>query len=163
MHYHNLIFDDDNDNSDTPISFSKVSSHRVAWLQQHDTFFEQLTIQETLDLAVFFEWSQLSIKDRHYISQSCLESLGLASIQNRRVGSAIGGSTKAMGKKGSRLSGGERRRLSVALELVVCSFIDQTWFFPSCTLGWLLVAPICADPFHTSCCINQTNMYCTTD
>lgn len=88
-----------------------VLSHRVAWLQQQDVFFERLTVQETLDLAVFLEWPRLSRKQRQAISSNSLESLGLSRVKDRQVGSP-------RMSNGANLSGGEMRRLSVALELV---------------------------------------------
>jgi ABC-type multidrug transport system ATPase subunit len=82
----------------------------VAWLQQQDAFFERLTVQETLDLAVYLEWPGLTKDQRDDMTQTCLESLGLSKVRTRQVGSP---------SNGASLSGGEMRRLSVAVELVV--------------------------------------------
>ncbi|CAB9504643.1 Putative white-brown complex homolog protein 30 [Seminavis robusta] len=95
-------------------SCGPVLPDTVAWLQQQDAFFEQLTVQETLDLAVFLEWPLLPKSQRDGMAQACLEALGLTKVRSRRVGNP----TKARASNGATLSGGELRRLSVALELV---------------------------------------------
>jgi ABC-type multidrug transport system ATPase subunit len=96
---------------------STVLAEQVAWLEQHDNFFEMLTVLETLTLAAFLELPQLSKKERHALVQHKLEALGLANASHRRIGSSLvlfGDNNNNNG----RLSGGERRRLSVALELL---------------------------------------------
>jgi len=91
-----------------------VQTTEVAWLQQHDVFFERLTVEETLNFVAFLELPHLSRPERQNVAKSCLDSLGLSSVQSRQVGSA-----KAIqATDGASLSGGERRRLSVAVELV---------------------------------------------
>ena len=94
---------------------SPVLPDSVAWLQQQDAFFERLTVLETLDLAVYLEWPLLTKIQRDHITQSCLHSLGLDKVKERQVGSP----KYAHSSSGPTLSGGEMRRLSVALELVV--------------------------------------------
>jgi ABC-type multidrug transport system ATPase subunit len=97
------------------VKCAPVQSGSVAWLQQHDAFFERLTVKETLDLAVFLELSHLSKVQREAVSQSCLDALGLSAVQTRPVGSP----KAARILDGATLSGGEMRRLSCAVELVV--------------------------------------------
>lgn len=97
------------------VKCAPVQSGSVAWLQQHDAFFERLTVKETLDLAVFLELSHLSKRQRDEVSQSCLGALGLSAVQTRPVGSP----KAARVLDGATLSGGEMRRLSCAVELVV--------------------------------------------
>lgn len=97
------------------IKCGPVRPGSVAWLQQHDAFFERLTVKETLDLAVFLELPQLSLSERDQVAQSCLDSLGLSQLKPRQVGSPKASRTS----DGATLSGGEMRRLSVAVELVV--------------------------------------------
>lgn len=87
----------------------------VAWLQQHDAFFEHLTVKETLDLATYLELPHLPASRRDEIAKSCLESLGLSSLVSRPIGS----NKASKVSNGASLSGGELRRLSVAVELVV--------------------------------------------
>jgi ABC-type multidrug transport system ATPase subunit len=92
------------------ISLTRVPVNQVAWLQQKDDFFGMLTVEETLLLAAFLELPHLAAPHRQQLVQNHLDALGLAHAADRRIGDYVGG--------GSRLSGGERRRLSVALELL---------------------------------------------
>jgi ABC-type multidrug transport system ATPase subunit len=87
----------------------QVQGGRVAWLQQKDSFFTMLTVQETLELAAFFELPQFTERQIAKRVRSTMDSLGLARLKDRRIGDS------AMNKG---LSGGERRRLSLALELI---------------------------------------------
>jgi ABC-type multidrug transport system ATPase subunit len=87
----------------------QVQGGRVAWLQQKDSFFSMLTVQETLELAAFLELSQFTERQHAKRVRSTMDSLGLARLKDRRIGDS------AMNKG---LSGGERRRLSLALELI---------------------------------------------
>jgi ABC-type multidrug transport system ATPase subunit len=92
------------------LSLARIPVNQVAWLQQKDDFFGMLTVEETLRLAAFLELPHLPAKRRQQLVHSHLDALGLAHAADRRIGDYVGG--------GSRLSGGERRRLSVALELL---------------------------------------------
>ena len=92
-----------------------IRTDHVAWLRQHDAFFERLTVKETLDLAVFLELPHLTLSQRDEVAQNCLDSLGLSALQSRYVGSA---KASRVSDGGASLSGGELRRLSVAVELV---------------------------------------------
>jgi len=78
----------------------------VAFMQQNDNFFEMLTVQETLQLASFLELP-FSERQRQRQVKSMMGSLDLVRLKDRRVGDSATG-----------LSGGEKRRLSLALELV---------------------------------------------
>ena len=91
----------------------RMTPQQVAWLQQHDSFFELLTVQETLQLAAFLELPHWDAEQRDALVQVKLQALGLASVADRRVGGYHGSSSSS-----ERLSGGERRRLAVALELL---------------------------------------------
>ena len=86
-----------------------VQGGQVAWLQQSDAFFDMLTVRETLEMAAFLELPHFTQRQRDRRVQSSMDSLGLTKLQNRRVGSSA---------RNSGLSGGERRRLSLALELI---------------------------------------------
>lgn len=96
----------------TPIQLSRIPTQEVAWLQQHDDFFSMLTVRETLDLAAYLELPHLVLSQRDALVQTHLDALGLAHAADRPIGSDLTGLGTA------RLSGGERRRLSVALELL---------------------------------------------
>ncbi len=90
----------------------RMTPPQVAWLQQHDSFFELLTVQETLQLAAFLELPHWSADKRDALVQTKLQALGLAAVADRKVGGYHGSSSSY------KLSGGERRRLAVALELL---------------------------------------------
>ena len=81
----------------------RMGGGKVAWLQQQDSFFHMLTVQETLQFAAFLELPNSSKKQRQQTVLSLMESLGLAKLAPRKV---------------EGLSGGEKRRLSLALELL---------------------------------------------
>ncbi|CAB9528087.1 Putative white-brown complex homolog protein 30 [Seminavis robusta] len=116
LHYQLDNGHSNNNNNDNNYNYkcAPVQSGGVAWLQQHDAFFERLTVKETLDLAVFLELPHLSWTQRDQVARSCLDSLGLSPLQDRPVGSPK--ASRVL--DGATLSGGEMRRLSVAVELV---------------------------------------------
>lgn len=87
----------------------RVQGGRVAWMQQQDNFFDMLSVQETLELAAFLELPQHSNAERGQRLTSLMESLGLVKLKDRKVGNAA---------SHNGLSGGEKRRLSLALELI---------------------------------------------
>eukprot|EP00980_Cylindrotheca_fusiformis_P013319 scaffold3389_cov119-Cylindrotheca_fusiformis.AAC.11 len=89
----------------------RIDTGRVAWLQQHDSFFSMLTVKETLEMAAFLELPLFTEKQRKARVRATMDSLGLRKIENR----AVGGPPNT--NKGS-LSGGEQRRLSLARELI---------------------------------------------
>jgi ABC-type multidrug transport system ATPase subunit len=87
----------------------QVHGGKVAWLQQKDSFFSMLTVQETLELAAFLELPKFNERQRLKRVRATMDSLGLAKLKDRRIGDSTA-------NKG--LSGGEQRRLSLALELL---------------------------------------------
>ena len=87
----------------------QVQGGQVAWLQQKDNFFSMLTVKETLELAAFLELPQFTELQRLRRVNGILDSLGLSKLKDRKIGDS------AMHQG---LSGGERRRLSLALELI---------------------------------------------
>lgn len=142
------------------VSIQRILSNQIAWLQQHDDFFTQLTVRETLQFASFFELPHLSTKQRNILIQKTVDSLGLSKTLDRVIGEYNSESTQSTvtftkikknkkmnrwssfvneklstllhsnakkntkgtpsssGNSGGRLSGGERRRLSFAIELL---------------------------------------------
>nr|ATB19622.1 putative ABCG7 [Juniperus scopulorum] len=85
------------------------ASHKIAYVRQEDLFFSQLTVRETLSLAAELQLSKLtSSEDREKYVDDLLNRLGLVSCANCIVGDA-----KVRG-----ISGGEKKRLSVACELI---------------------------------------------
>jgi len=102
--------------------FLSARNGEVANLQQHDNFFSMLTPRETIDLAAYLQLVDLNKEDRKILVESLLDSLGLRHIATRTIGdsgdSSSSGSLGLTSGSNGCLSGGERRRLSVALELV---------------------------------------------
>jgi ABC-type multidrug transport system ATPase subunit len=88
---------------------SGVQGGRVAWMQQEDNFFDMLSVQETLELAAFLELPEHLETARQQQVRSIIESLGLVKLKDRKIGSSA---------SHNGLSGGEKRRLSLALELI---------------------------------------------
>jgi len=88
----------------------------VAFLAQDDSFFSMLTVEETLETEEALqskrnkEFKAAALRNRVDV----INALGLSKLLNRRVGDRrVGGTTNQNG-----LSGGERRRLSVAVEMI---------------------------------------------
>lgn len=69
-----------------------------------------LTTREAVDLAAFLEFPDLPKSKRDELVETSLDALGLKAVQHRPIGDRATG--------GGGLSGGEKRRLSVALELL---------------------------------------------
>lgn len=85
------------------------STHKVAYVRQDDLFFSQLTVRETLSLASELQLSStLNYEERKHYVDNLLYRLGLVSCAESRVGDA-----KIRG-----ISGGEKKRLSIACELI---------------------------------------------
>jgi ABC-type multidrug transport system ATPase subunit len=88
-----------------------IQSGRVAWLPQKDHFFSMLTVQETLDLAAFLEISD-SDEKRYTKVAHVMDALGLTKLSGRQIGE------QESGLLHNGLSGGEKRRVSLAVELI---------------------------------------------
>ncbi len=81
----------------------------AAFIEQEANFFPHMTVKETLDFRVELKLgSQLSKSDRDDVVSNLMEMLGLKKSSNTIVGNS-----KVRG-----LSGGERKRLSIACELI---------------------------------------------
>jgi ABC-type multidrug transport system ATPase subunit len=85
--------------------------NQVAYLRQHDSFFQTLTVRETLDLAAYLEFPSVPKALREEWINRTLDSLGIAKISSRQIGDSSRNG-------GAGISGGERRRLSVGIELL---------------------------------------------
>ncbi|XP_030511816.1 ABC transporter G family member 7 [Rhodamnia argentea] len=84
-------------------------SYRFAYIRQDDLFFSQLTVRETLSLAAELQLPEVySLDERENYVNNLLFKLGLVSCAETRVGDA-----KVRG-----ISGGEKKRLSLACELI---------------------------------------------
>lgn len=123
-------------NGQKKVELKPVSPHRIGYLRQQDDFFTFLTVQETLQLAAFLELPSLPHADRQSKIIQTAQQLGLASALDRTIGDPSmqlmapnAGRRRHVTKRwkwltataaasSNRLSGGERRRLSVALELL---------------------------------------------
>jgi len=83
--------------------------HRTAYVQQEDMFYSQLTVAETLAMAAKLRLPRGTSKaERDAAVASLLQRLGLTHVGDTRVGD----------KKTRGISGGEKKRLSLACELV---------------------------------------------
>ena len=114
------VINSDRNNSREIAQKEHLSSHngKVAFLHQSDAFFSMLTPRETLDLAAYLQLSGCDGATRRQIVDSVLAALGLTSVADRTVGGrSLDGGMIAGGGRGG-LSGGERRRLSLAVELI---------------------------------------------
>lgn len=86
-----------------------MASPKIAFVRQEDLFFSQLTVRETLSLAVELQLSKVSNpEDREKYVNDLIFRLGLVSCAESIVGDA-----KVRG-----ISGGEKKRLSVACEMI---------------------------------------------
>lgn len=85
------------------------SRHRQAYIKQEDVFFSQLTVRETLLMAAKLQLpAKLPESEKEAYVDSLLQRLGLVAAADTIVGDA-----KARG-----ISGGEKKRLSIACELI---------------------------------------------
>ena len=92
---------------------------QVAFLPQQDSFFHLLTVRETMELAAYLEFPNKTKSERTNLIDRTLDALGLSSVAHRPVGDRSTSSSSSMSSSGAGgLSGGERRRLSVGLELL---------------------------------------------
>ena len=78
------------------------------FVQQQDIMFPQLSVQETLDIAVSLRGDKLKSK---YSVDNLINYLGLKKVKHSLVGDA----------KTRGISGGERKRLAIGNELVALS------------------------------------------
>ena len=89
------------------------AAFRIAFVQQTDLFFSQLTVQETLDMGAALRLPRsIGPQQRAARVHAVVASLNLSSCLATPVGDL------ATGKGRRGISGGEAKRLSIALELL---------------------------------------------
>ncbi|KAK4779470.1 hypothetical protein SAY87_015576 [Trapa incisa] len=92
--------------------------YRFAYIRQEDIFFSQLTVRETLSLAAELQLPNTSSPEvRVEYVNNLLSRLGLVGCADTNVGDA-----KVRG-----ISGGEKKRLSLACELIVPMSPRRVW------------------------------------
>jgi ABC-type multidrug transport system ATPase subunit len=96
-----------------------IDKKEIAFVNQEDSFFSMLTVEETLRLAGNLRFklnaNELSLNITENI-KDILTSLALLKVSKSLVGNVA--SESAGGSSGRGISGGERKRLSVACELL---------------------------------------------
>ncbi|KAL6779156.1 hypothetical protein ACKKBF_B18545 [Auxenochlorella protothecoides x Auxenochlorella symbiontica] len=80
----------------------------VGFVAQEDIFYSQLTVRETLLMAAQLSNGTSTASERERVVDDIIARLGLAKVRATRIGD----------KKTRGLSGGERKRLSIAVELI---------------------------------------------
>lgn len=99
-------------------SSPRAFSRHVTYVQQADHLNPALTVVETVRYSAALRLPDLTADEREARVQAVLAELGLSHVQNTRVGN----------ERMRGLSGGEKRRLSVAVELIVqpdVLFLDE--------------------------------------
>ncbi|XP_047530549.1 ATP-binding cassette sub-family G member 1-like isoform X3 [Vanessa atalanta] len=81
----------------------QVSDRNVVLVAQHATLIDTLTVQETLQFAASLKLPQVTRNERYHAIEAVSKQLGISDVLNTRAG---------------RLSGGERKRLTIACELL---------------------------------------------
>lgn len=92
--------------------------HITGYVMQDDAFLSTLTVEETLHYIMSLRVSNLSKQERQERIETLLETLNIKHIAKSKIGSPL--------KRG--ISGGERKRLSIAAEMVTMPsllFIDE--------------------------------------
>lgn len=84
-----------------------VSDLPIAYVTQEDLFFSQLTVEETLQTAAALRLNS-NAEERRKVVDQVVRNLGLVTVTDTRVGD----------EKNRGISGGEKKRLSLACELI---------------------------------------------
>ena len=107
------------------VSISNSDDLVVGYVYQDDSFFSALTVKETLTFSHLLRGAQ---KDVSRSIDKLLQTLGLLKVQNNLIGDSLdnrsGGRMRRKSKSGGggdRISGGERKRLSVGCEMILGS------------------------------------------
>lgn len=81
----------------------------TAYVTQEDIFFSQLTVRETIDIAAAMRLPRdISAEERRSTVDDLIRKLGLVDVADTRVGD----------EKDRGISGGEKKRLSLGIELI---------------------------------------------
>ncbi|RHY27688.1 hypothetical protein DYB32_006611 [Aphanomyces invadans] len=103
------------DNQPLPSNFR----HLAAYVQQDDCLFSTLTVRESIEYSAFLRLpSRLSLHTKQQVVTKVLDELRLTHVADSRIGNA---SVRG-------ISGGERRRVSIGMELVTqpqMLFLDE--------------------------------------
>ncbi len=86
-----------------------LRGEEIAFIHQDDTFFSMLSVMETLDFASQLRLPAENTHTKTSAIEESIASMALLNVRNSAVGDPLG-------KRG--ISGGERKRLSVACELL---------------------------------------------
>ncbi|KAJ3083319.1 hypothetical protein HDU99_010950, partial [Rhizoclosmatium hyalinum] len=102
-----------------PFNSKDSSNNKVAYVDQDDLLLPSLTVRETLLFSAQLRLPEsMPLKEKQDRVDQVLETLGLSHVANSRVG--------GFGMRG--ISGGERRRVSIGVELVTSPgilFLDE--------------------------------------
>ncbi len=96
----------------------KVSKGIIGYIAQDDFLFEELTVYENLYYSAKLCFKDLSEKEIEERVNNTLQNLGLEAIADIKVGSPLN----------KKISGGQRKRLNIALELIrepLVLFVDE--------------------------------------
>jgi ABC-type multidrug transport system ATPase subunit len=97
-----------------------VPKQQVGVVWQDDLLLSNLTVEETIYFAARLKTpSSVSDDDVKILVEETMRELGLLHLRNSLIGSATSSSSSSSSSNVPRISGGERKRTSVAVELVV--------------------------------------------
>lgn len=116
---HNLVAEGETLINGKSTKTSKNYMEFTAFVQQEDVLLETLVVEECLKYAAMLKFSSNSQKVRDRVNE-ILEELELLDVRNVRFG--------GINQKGRTLSKGEKKRLSIAVELITnpsLLFLDE--------------------------------------
>jgi ABC-type cobalamin/Fe3+-siderophores transport system ATPase subunit len=124
----------------------EASGVRIGYVQQEDLFYSQMTVQETLDMVAALRLPRkMSQQERDVAVDDVINRLNLAKVRGTIVGD----------KKTRGVSGGERKRLSIACELLSkpsLLFLDE----PTSGLDAFQALKVCR---HITCIMRAPSHY----
>jgi len=95
---------------------ANIPKQQVGVVWQDDLLLSNLTVEETIYFAARLKTpSSISDKEVRVLVEETMKELGLLHVRNRKIGSAAYGAASSS----AGISGGERKRTAVAVELVV--------------------------------------------